>query len=84
MTTLSLKIENDLKKSAQKIADEIGVSLSGLIKMLLKNTVRTGKLDIDTKPRYHTEPEEGDIEFKNLDEATKYFKELAENDGEMA
>jgi len=84
MTTLSLKIENDLKKSAQEIADEIGVSLSSLIKMLLKNIVRSGKLDINTKPRYHSGPEKGDIVFKDLDEATKYFKELAENDGKMA
>ena len=84
MTTLSLKIENDLKKEAQKIANEVGVSLSSLIKMLLKNTVRSGKLYIDTKPKYHAGPEDGDVEFKNLDEATKYFKELAENDDKMA
>ena len=84
MTTLSLKIENSLKESAQEVADEIGVSLSSLIKMLLKETVRSGKIDINTKPKYHTGPEEGDLEFENLDEATMYFKELAENDGEMA
>ncbi len=84
MTTLSIKIENELKKNAHKIADEIGISLSSLIKMLLRDTVRSGKLYINTKPRYHSESEEGDIKFKNLDEATKYFKELAENDGKMA
>jgi len=84
MTSLSIKIEADLKKAAQKMANEVGVSLSSLIKMLLKNAVRSGKLDIATKPKYHTGPEEGDIEFKNLDEATKYFEELAKNDGEMA
>ncbi len=84
MTTLSIKIDADLKSQAQKMAGEIGISLSAMIKMLLKNTIRTGKLDIETKPKYHTGPEEGDIEFKNLDEATKYFKELAENDGKMA
>lgn len=81
MTTLSLKIENDLKKEAQKMADEIGVSLSSLIKMLLKNTIRSGKLDIDTRPKYHGEPEEGDIVFKNIDETIKYIeKDLNEKD----
>ena len=84
MTNLSIKIENDLKGEAQKFADELGISLSSLIKMLLKNVVRTGRLDIETRPRYHDAPEQGDIEFKNLNEATEYFKELAENDGKMA
>lgn len=78
MTTLSLKIENNLKENAQKMADTIGVSLSSLIKMLLKNVVRSGKLDIDTKPRYHGEPEEGDLDFENLDEAIKYIEDELE------
>lgn len=84
MTTLSIKIEADLKAQAQKMADEIGISLSGMIKMLLKNTIKTGKLYIDAKPKYHGRPEKGDVVFTDLDEATKYFKELAENDGIMA
>lgn len=84
MTTLSIKIEADLKSQAQKMASEVGVSLSSLIKMLLKNAVRTGALDIVTKPKYHTDPEEGDIVFEDPEEAAKYFEELAKNDGEMA
>lgn len=83
MTTLSIKIENDLKKAAHKIAESIGVSLSGLIKMLLKNTVRSGKLYINTKPRYHSEPEDGDLDFSNLKEAAKYFEKLANEDGKI-
>jgi len=84
MNTLSIKIEDELKSNAQKMADELGVSLSSLIKMLLKNIIRRGELYIDTNPRYNLKPEKGDIEFKNIGEATKYFKELAENDGKMA
>lgn len=84
MTTLSLKIEDDLKKSAQTLADSFGVSLSGLIKMLLKNTVRSGKLDLETKPRYHSGPEEGDLVFKNMEESIKYFEKLANEKGKMA
>lgn len=80
MTTLTLKIENDLKKDAQGMAEEMGVSLSALIKMLLKNTIRTGKVDIQTKPNYHSEPEPGDLNFDNLNEAIAYFeKELKKN-----
>lgn len=84
MDTLTLKIESDLKKKAQKIADDIGISLSSLVKMLLKNTIRSGKVYIDTKPRYHTNPEPGDIVFKNLDESIAYFRKLANEDGKMA
>lgn len=84
MTTLSIKIENDLKKEAHKIAESIGVSLSSLIKMLLRNTVRSGKLYINTKPRYHSEPEDGDLDFDDPNEAIKYFEKLANEDGKMA
>jgi|GEM_PF-4882843 len=84
MKSLSIKIEPELKKEAQKMADEVGISLSGLVKMLLKNAVRTGKLDIATKPKYHGGPEEGDIVFEDPKKAIKYFEELAKNDGNMA
>jgi len=84
MTTISLKIEKDLKKEAEKLAHEVGISLSGLIKMLLKNTVRSGKLYIDTKPKYHGGHEEGDLEFKDPKKAIEYFEKLANEDGDMA
>ncbi|MBI5728136.1 MAG: type II toxin-antitoxin system RelB/DinJ family antitoxin [Candidatus Magasanikbacteria bacterium] len=84
MTTLSIKIEDDLKINAQKMADAFGVSLSSLIKMLLKNTVRSGKLDLDTKPRYHAKPMKGDIVFDNMKDSIKYFEKLAREDGKMA
>lgn len=74
MTTLTLKIENDLKKKAHAFADQIGVSLSSLIKMLLRDTIRHERLDISTQPRYHGEPEEGDLNFKNLEESIKYIE----------
>lgn len=83
MTTLSIKIEADLKSQAQKVADEIGISLSGMIKMLLKNTIRSGKLYIDAKPKYHGEPEEGDIDFEDPNEAVAYFKKLANEGGKI-
>lgn len=84
MTTFTIKIDENLKKAAERLADEFGISLSALIKMLLKNTVRSGKLDIDAKPRYHSGPEEGDLAFDDTYKAAEYFDELAKNDGNMA
>ena len=84
MTTLSIKIENDLKKAAKKIADELGLSLSTLIKVLLKNTIKKGELYISTKPRYHSGHEEGDLEFDDPQKAIEYFEKLANEDGKMA
>ncbi|MBI5411803.1 type II toxin-antitoxin system RelB/DinJ family antitoxin [Candidatus Peregrinibacteria bacterium] len=84
MNTLTLKIESDLKKKAQKIADNIGLSLSALIKILLKNTIRTGRIDIATKSRYDGSPKSGDLVFKDLKESIAYFKKLADEDGDMA
>lgn len=81
MTTFTLKIEPDLKQKAQTIAKEFGLSLSALIKALLKNTVRTGKFDMDTKPRYDGSPEPGDLVFKNPNDAVAYFKRLADENG---
>lgn len=84
MTTLSLKIEDDLKKGAQALADAFGVSLSGLIKMLLKNTVRSGRLDLDTNPKYHGRPMKGDLNFKNLQESIEYIEKLANEKRKVA
>lgn len=83
MTTVTLKIEPNLKEQAQKFAQDIGISLSALMKMLLKNTLKTGKVDIEARPRYHANPESGDLVSKDLDKAVAYFKRLANEDGDM-
>jgi addiction module RelB/DinJ family antitoxin len=84
MTTLSLKIEDDLKKGAEKMAEAIGISLSGLIKMLLKNTIRSGRLDLDTNPRYHDRPMKGDRNFATMQESIEYLEKLANEKRKMA
>ncbi len=83
MTTITLKIESDLKTKAQAIAKEFGLSLSSLIKMLLNHTIKSGKLDIEAKPRHNNFPEPGDLVFKNLKEAVAYSKKLANEEGHM-
>ncbi len=50
MQSLYIRLEDDLKEDSHKIADEIGISLSSLVKMLLKNVVRTGRLNIRVYP----------------------------------
>ncbi|MFH1012369.1 MAG: type II toxin-antitoxin system RelB/DinJ family antitoxin [Candidatus Peregrinibacteria bacterium] len=82
MTTITLKIENDLKRKAQKLVDELGFSLSAVIKAFLKNMVRTEKIDFGLKPRYHTTPEPGDL-VMSMDDSVEYFKKLANEDGNM-
>lgn len=45
-TSLHIKIEPDIKKHAQKIADELGLSLSAVMKALLKQFIRTKSLSV--------------------------------------
>lgn len=85
MTTLTLKLEEDLKKEAHILADKTGVSLSSLIKMILKEAIRRGGFIIDTKPKkhYYIDPRTGDMVFEDGRDAIKYFKELVENNEDM-
>lgn len=48
---ITVKIDPKLKKDAQKMADEFGVSLSALIHALLKNVVRTKTLILSADPK---------------------------------
>ena len=82
MTTLSLKLEEELKKEAHLLADKAGVSLSSLVKMILKEAIRRGGFVIDTKPKikYHTSLEAGDMNFESTEDAIKYLKELDKKD----
>lgn len=45
-TSLHIAIEPDVKNQAEKIADEIGLSLSSVVKVLLKQFIRTGQLSV--------------------------------------
>jgi addiction module RelB/DinJ family antitoxin len=46
-TSLHLKIESDIKKQAQKAADDFGLSLSTVMKGLLKQFIRTKCLFVE-------------------------------------
>ena len=45
-TSLHIKVEPDLKEQAQVLADELGISLSAVMKALLKQFVRTKHLSV--------------------------------------
>lgn len=45
-TSVHIKIESDIKIQAQKIAGELGLSLSAVMKALLKQFIRTKYLSV--------------------------------------
>ena len=45
-TSVHIKVEPDLKEQAQSLADELGMSLSAVMKALLKQFVRTKHLSV--------------------------------------
>jgi len=48
-TSLHIKIDPAVKERAQKIADELGLSLSSVVKVLLKQFIRTKQLSISLR-----------------------------------
>lgn len=45
-TSIHIKIESDIKTQAQKTAEELGLSLSAVMKALLKQFIRTQRLSV--------------------------------------
>jgi addiction module RelB/DinJ family antitoxin len=45
-TQVNLKIDSNVKRSAQKRAAEIGLSLSSIVNVTLKQFARTGELEL--------------------------------------
>lgn len=50
-TQVNLKIDPRVKKDAQKMAKELGLSLSSVVNVTLKQFARTGELEISTTPK---------------------------------
>src|SRR3954464_15520544 len=48
-TSLHIKIDPAVKERAQKIADELGLTLSSVVKVLLKQFIRTKQLSISLR-----------------------------------
>jgi len=45
-TSIHVKIESDIKDQAQRTAEELGLSLSAVMKALLKQFIRTQRLSV--------------------------------------
>lgn len=54
-TTLNLRIDAKLKKDAQKLAESVGLSLSTIVKSLLRKVVREKKVDVELIPTPYLE-----------------------------
>ena len=85
---LSVKLEPGLKKDAQKIASLMGVNLTTVIKVKLKEFVRTKELNISlnevpstrfTKILKNADKEPKSPAFKNSKDAVKWLKNQDEN-----
>ena len=98
-TSLHIKIEPDIKKQAQKTADDLGLSLSAVMKALLKQFIRSKRLSVGTRDmpeipnartRRHLKQSEEDIKagqgisFNNIAEARAYINSLIEHDRQDA
>jgi addiction module RelB/DinJ family antitoxin len=95
-TSLHIKIEPTIKAAAQKTADELGLSLSGVVKALLRQFIRTKRLSVDLPeiPNAHTrkilkQAEEDmkagrGISFKSSKEALSYIDALIAHDRQLA
>lgn len=94
-TSLHIQIEPVIKQEAQKTASELGLSLSSVVKALLKQFIRTKQLSVSIKERPEIPNEylrkslkqsEEDIKagrtisFKNTDEAIAYIESLIADD----
>ena len=94
-TSLHIKIEPDIKKQAQKTADDLGLSLSAVMKALLKQFIRTKRLAVggserpeipNARLRKSLQQSEEDIKvgrtikFKDVNEAIAYVNALIADD----
>ncbi len=50
-TQVNLKIDNNVKKQAQRRAEELGLSLSSVVNVTLKQFARTGELELSVAPK---------------------------------
>ena len=90
-TTLTIKIDKKTKEESQKVAEELGFSLSAIIKSQLRNLIRTKRVDVslrEEKPTAYFDKALKDAEedikagrvisFKDTDEVLEYLDKKME------
>lgn len=89
-TAINIKADKEVKKSAQKVAGELGLSLSAIINAYLKQFVRNKEVYFSSTPCMSTELEEflGQVEqdikgrrnlspvFSSAKEMDRYLRSL--------
>lgn len=82
-TVINIKTKKEVKENAQKLAKEMGFSLSAVINAYLRQFIRNKEVHFSTAPKMSTELEEllGHIEFdiqrkKNLSGPFSSEKEI--------
>lgn len=81
-TIINIKVNKDLKREAQDLADELGVPLTTVITANLKEFVRSRSLTVSAFPRLKPEIEhelgEAIADYKNKKNVSKTFSKPSE------
>ena len=72
-TVINFRTDSKTKKAAQKIAHEMGLSLSDILKVYLKQFVRTKKLEISVADI------PWEVEKRWIEEEKKAFGDISKN-----
>lgn len=87
-TVINIKTDPKIKTAAQKIAKELGLSLSGILNAYLREFVRTKKVEVSLEPEptpkfikmmkeAKEEYERGEyVSFDNLKDALKHLDQI--------
>ena len=91
-TTISIKTTSEIKTKAQKVAESLGMNLTGVIDRYLKTFIKTKGEDIREEPTEYLlkslKESEEDVKagrvvsFKNPQDAIHYIDTLIKNDPE--
>lgn len=81
MANISARIDDQLKVSAEKIADSIGIPLSTAINIFIKRFIAEGGFPFEVKAVYHPEPAPF-VEAKKLENMVKEATSDPDNLGE--
>ncbi len=81
-TSVHIKLESDVKERSQQIAEELGLSLSAVMKALLKQFIRTKRLSVggieEPSDYMIAALKETDREYKN-GETSKSFANIQDS-----
>ena len=72
-TVLNVRISENLKAEAQKVAKEMGLPLSSLVSALLTQTVRTKKIELSLETENGFSPQYEDLLLQEHKDKTNFI-----------